>query len=495
MKIKNKTIVLLLGLLLAGNHILYGQKSISLEETIGLAQQKSLDAFKFRNLFLADYWNYQSYRSQQKPHLYWYITPMTYNRNITTRYDFENNVEVYRQTQTLNSYSSLSLSQNIVATGGNIFLETDINRLQNFGEQKITSWSTTPFRIGFSQPLFAYNSYKWQKKISPLEYETAKQDYIQSVQDINIKAVSLYFNLLLAQQQMDIAAKNVEASKKLLEIGQQRFEIASIQHEELLDLELSKFNAEIELAQADKAFKKAAFNLRSFLGLSEEQELKSSVPVLPADLRIDSQTAVELAKMLNPNIMGLKRQLIVAESNLEKAKRNEKFTAKLNASYGLNQTSEQFSSAYNKPLDQQMVGLTLTVPLLDWGDRRGQREMAQNQKEVVDIEVKQAMIDFEQEVTLKVIDFNLQAQVVESARQANELAKKSFELTQKRFVLGNADVLKLTSSMKAMQSASEKYINSLAAYWQYFYEVQRLTLYDFVSKKSLSANFEAMIKK
>ncbi|HNZ72175.1 MAG TPA: hypothetical protein PKJ43_06100, partial [Prolixibacteraceae bacterium] len=118
MKIKNKTIVLLLGLLLAGNHILYGQKSISLEETIGLAQQKSLDAFKFRNLFLADYWNYQSYRSQQKPHLYWYITPMTYNRNITTRYDFENNVEVYRQTQTLNSYSSLSLSQNIVATGG-----------------------------------------------------------------------------------------------------------------------------------------------------------------------------------------------------------------------------------------------------------------------------------------------------------------------------------------------------------------------------------------
>lgn len=495
MKIKNKTIVLLLGLLLAGNHILYGQKSISLEETIGLAQQKSLDAFKARNLFLADYWNYQSYRSQQKPHLYWYITPMTYNRNITTRYDFENNVEVYRQTQTLNSYSSLSLSQNIVATGGNIFLETDINRLQNFGGQNITSWSTTPFRIGFSQPLFAYNSYKWQKKTSPLEYETAKQDYIQSIQNINIKAVSLYFDLLLAQQQMDIAAKNVDASKKLLEIGQQRFEIASIQHEELLDLELSKFNAEIELAQADKAFKKAAFNLRSFLGLSEEQELKSSVPVLPADLRIDSQTAVELAKMLNPNIMGLKRQLIVAESNLEKAKRNEKFTAKLNASYGLNQTSDQFSKAYDNPSGQQMVGLTLTVPLLDWGDRRGQREMAQNQKEVVDIEVKQAMIDFEQEVTLKVIDFNLQAQVVESARQANELAKKSFELTQKRFVLGNADVLKLTSSMKAMQSASEKYINSLAAYWQYFYEVQRLTLYDFVSKKSLSANFEAMIKK
>jgi len=121
--------------------------------------------------------------------------------------------------------------------------------------------------------------------------------------------------------------------------------------------------------------------------------------------------------------------------------------------------------------------------------------MAQNQREVVEIEVKQAKIDFEQEVALKVIDFNLQAQVVESARQAKELAQQSYELTQTRFVLGNADVLKLTSSMKAMQSASEKYISSLAAYWQYFYEVQQLTLYDFVNQKSLSANFDEMIKK
>ncbi len=492
----NTRYLILLFLLLSNKVILLAQsKMIELDQVIETAQQQSLDAFKAKNLFLADYWNYQSYLSQQKPHLYWNITPMTYNRNIINRYDFENNVEVYRQQQTLNSYSSLSLTQNVVATGGSIYLETDINRLQNFGEQKITSWSTTPFRIGFSQPLFAYNSYKWQKKISPMEYETAKQEYIQSVQDVNIKAVALYFNLLLAQQQMDIAAKSVESSRKLFEIGQQRFEIASIQHEELLDLELSKFNAEIELAQADKAFKKAAFNLRSFLGWDEEKDFKSLVPTLPANFQIDSQTAVELAKMFNPKVMGMKRQLIVAESNLEKAKRDEKFTAKLNASYGLNQTSDQFSKVYDNPSGQQMVGLSLTIPLLDWGDRRGQREMAQNQKEVVEIEVKQAMIDFEQEVTLKVIDFNLQAQVVESARQANELAKKSFELTQKRFVLGNADVLKLTSSMKAMQSASEKYINSLAAYWQYFYEVQRLTLYNFVKQKSLSANFDEMIKK
>ena len=494
-KMKNKAIVILLGLLIAGCHFLYGQKSISLEETISLAQQQSLDAYKAKNVFLADYWSYKSYRSQQKPHLSWYLSPVTYNRDIIARYDFVNNVEVYRQQQTLNSYSSLSLSQNIAATGGNIYIETDINRLQNFGVQDVTSWSTTPFLIGFSQPLFGYNSFKWQKKISPLKYEKAKQEYIQTIQNLNANVVTLYFNLLFANEQLSIATKNVESSKKLYEIGQKRFEIASIQHEELLDLELSKFNAEIELSQAEKAFQKAEFSLRSFLGFTDKQTIQPVIPEILINLKIDNKTAVELAKTFNPQMFEFKQRLIEAESTLEAAKKDEKFSAKLSASYGLNQSAEKFKNAYEKPLNQQTVGLSVTIPLLDWGDRRGQREMAQNQREVVEIEVKQAKIDFEQEVALKVIDFNLQAQVVESARQAKELAQQSYELTQTRFVLGNADVLKLTSSMKAMQSASEKYISSLAAYWQYFYEVQQLTLYDFVNQKSLSANFDEMIKK
>lgn len=495
MRIKIKPKVILLGLLLAGGHFLYGQKSISLEETISLAQQQSLDAYKAKNIFLADFWSYKSYRSQLKPHLTWDISPLTYNRNITTRYDFENNVEVYRQQQTLNSYTSLSLSQNVVATGGKIFIETDINRLQNYGEQNLTSWNVTPFRIGFNQPLFGYNSYKWQKKVSPLKYEKAKQEYIQSLQETNIKVVQLYFQLLLASEQLNIATRNIESSNKLYEIGLKRFEIASIQHEELLDLELSKFNSAIELAQAEKYLQKAAFNLRSFLGSDENQSLLPSVPDMLSTLQIDGKTAIELAKTLNPKMIEFKQRMIEAESTLDRAKKNEKFSANLNASYGLNQSNEKLRNVYNNPLNQQMVGLSMSIPLLDWGDRRGQREMAQNQKEVVTIELKQAMVDFEQDIALKVIDFNLQAQVVESARQADRLAQQSYELTQKRFVLGNADVLKLTSSMKAMQSASEKYISSLAAYWQYFYEVQQLTLYDFVNQKSLSANFDEMIKK
>jgi outer membrane protein TolC len=482
-------------LLLIGMLPVKGQEVISLDSVMRDAQMQSLDAYKAKNLFLADYWSFQSYLSKQKPHLLLNFSPIAYNRNYTARYDFETNVEVYRYQQTLNSYSSLSLSQNLVATGGSIYVESDLYRLQNFGDINVTSWNSTPFRIGIYQPLFAYNSYKWQKRISPLIYEKARQEYVQSLQELNIKAVELYFDLLLSSEQMNIAARNIESSVKLCEIGKQRFEIASIQQEELLDLELSKYNAEIEYARAEKLFQKAAFNLRSFLSWPESKAIQPVAPEILQNFQIDTKSAVELAKALNPEIMNLDQRRLEAESALEKARKDEKFKAGLNASYGLNQSANEFNRVYQDPLNQQTIALTLSIPLLDWGDRRGQREVAQNQKEVVDIEVKQAMIDFEQQVILKVIDFNLQARMVESARQADQLARQSFELTQKRFVMGNADVLKLTSSMKAMQLSGENYINSLAAYWQYYYEVQKLTLYDFFNQKPLSASFDEMIHK
>ncbi|MDA3878844.1 MAG: TolC family protein [Prolixibacteraceae bacterium] len=480
-------------ILLAIATSLPAQTPFSLDEALEIARQQSLDAFKAQNTFLAEYWSYQSYRSRQKPHLTWHLSPVTYNRKMTLRYDYENDVEIYRQQQTLSSYTSLNLSQNIVATGGTVYVESDLYRLQNLGTE-VNSWTSTPVQIGLQQPLFGFNALKWEKKISPLEYENSKKEFLQSVQETNLTAVNLYFSYLLAQVKRDISAQNVAAADTLYRIGEQRFDIASIQHEELLDLELSKFNSDIELSKAEKALQKALFSLRSFLGLRDDENIIPQIPPILNHLQIDIPTAVEFAKMYNPGMMRLKTQQLEAQRDLDYAIKNARFSANLNASYGLNQAAANLNGTYQSPLDQQMVSMSMSVPLLDWGDRKGQKQMAQSRKEITEIEIKQALIDFEQQVNLKVLDFNLQARVVQSAAKADTLAQKSYELTKKRFILGKADVLRLTTSMAAMQNARESYLQSLATWWQYFYEVQSMCLYDFVDEVSLSADFDAMIK-
>jgi outer membrane protein TolC len=212
-------------------------------------------------------------------------------------------------------------------------------------------------------------------------------------------------------------------------------------------------------------------------------------------LYIDEAQAFEIARRLNPEILQLRQKELEAARSLEQAVKDSRFNANLDMSYGLNQSSQTFDDVYRNPLDQQMVGVSVSIPLLDWGNSKGRKKMAQSQKEVVDIEVEQALLDFEQQVRLKVIDFNLQGKVVASAARADDLAMQSFEVTKKRFILGKVDVLRLTTAMKNRQMARERYINSLATYWRYFYEVQEITLYDFVNGVSIEEDFEILINR
>lgn len=469
-------------------------QEVSLDQVLIMAQEQSLESFKAKHLFLADYWSYQSYLSKQKPHLDWYISPATYNQRMTLRYDYENDVEIYRPQRTLSSYSSLSMEQNIVATGGKVYLETDVYRLKNFGENALQSWSATPVRVGISQPLFGFNNLKWEKRVSPLEYEKAKQDYLELQQNINLQTVTLFFNLLEANSRKYIAENQIETADTLFKIGSERFKIAAIAQEELLDLELAKFNAKIELAKAQKELKKAEFNLKSYLG-NKSTGILPLLQNIDKELTIDIKEAIELASTLNPQILELNQRKLEAERDLDMAIKEARFSADVNASFGLNQTAVNLSDAYENLLGQQMVSLGISIPILDWGDRKGTKQMARSLKEVVDIEVEQELNDFKQDLTLKVIDFNIQKQVVASSKRASELAQKSYALTKQRFINGNADVLKISSSMEAMENAEKAYLQSVASYWVQYFEIQKLTLFDFRVGKTLSANFESLIQK
>ncbi len=140
---------------------------------------------------------------------------------------------------------------------------------------------------------------------------------------------------------------------------------------------------------------------------------------------------------------------------------------------GLNETMNRkpISREYKKKvdgdlLDQELVAITMNIPLLDWGQRKGRKEMAMRRKEVAEIEIKQARINFEREVALKVIDFNLQEKLVTNASRADTTSMESYGLTEKRFRMGQADVLKLTTAMQARQQARESYILNLYTYWK-----------------------------
>ncbi len=144
---------------------------------------------------------------------------------------------------------------------------------------------------------------------------------------------------------------------------------------------------------------------------------------------------------------------------------------------------------------QQMLAVQLRIPILDWGERKVNIKTAKMNQEVSNIAILQEEDKLKQQLVLKVADFNLQKQLVEGALRSKEISKSSCEITEKRFLSGSIDLLRLSSARKAWQSASENYIMSLYNYWKFYYEVQQLTLYDFQNKSAISKNFDKILDK
>ncbi|WP_345004365.1 TolC family protein [Snuella lapsa] len=469
------------------------QQGISLNEVLNLAGQNSLDAFKTKRKYGVNYWQFRSFRSSLLPKIDFETRPFTFNRALVKRYDSEQNIDVFRQQQSLSSYANVSMTQNIRATGTRLFINSSFDRIVNSGLSEIESYSATPVRIGLVQPVMAYNRFKWEKQTEPLKYQKAKQEFIYEQQTINLKTIDLFFNWALAHKKVEIARENKTSTEKLFKIGKRRYDLGSIERDDLLNLEMDVYNANTNLTQNLQMLQKTEASLKLFLRDELPNNALPELPELVPGLQIDITEAAELAQANNPDILNLKLRKVEALRDLDRAVKDNRFDLSVTASYGLNQQANTFVDAYGNLLDQQMLSLNFSIPILDWGERRGKIKTAKMNKDVADIELQQDGDRIQQDIMQKVIDFNLQRDLVIGAQKTSGIARESYQITEKRFLSGRVDLLNLTSSRKAWQTATEQYIQSLLSYWKLYYQVQQLTLYDFINNTPLTQDFEIII--
>jgi len=176
------------------------------------------------------------------------------------------------------------------------------------------------------------------------------------------------------------------------------------------------------------------------------------------------------------------------------AKAEKGLNANMNISYGLQGQADIIPGAYETLDDQQRVSIGFTIPIMDWGLRRGRYRMAQSSEEVVKTQVQQSMIDFEQQLFLDVAQFNLQDDQVRIAAKSDTVAMKMFEVTKQRFLIGNVDVLELNNADTKKDENRRGYIQALQNYWTYYYNMRSLTLFDFAANKPIEAEFESLIE-
>ena len=456
----------------------YAQKCLVLDlnQTIALANDSSLESFRTQNMYLSGYWEYRTYRANRLPSLTMDLTPAQYNRDITKRYDSGQDLDVYRTQQSYYAYGGLSVRQNLDLTGGTFYLESNLAYMRNFGDNSATQLTSVPIRIGYSQSLVGYNPFKWDRKIEPLKYERVKKEFLYNVEKVSETATSYFFSLAMAQAEYKLAKENLASTDTLYRIGQQRHRIAAISQADLLTLKLDKVNAQNTLQNRASDLKRAMFSLASFLNLDKNTQIELELPARPSMMEIPVDEALRWGRSNNPQLLELKQNVLEAERSV--------------ASIGFNQVADNFGDVYHKPMQQDLVAVSVSIPLVDWGVRKGKYNMARNNLNVVKISARQDEISIEEEVIMTVSDFNIQQQLIASAEEALDLAILAYNETRQRFIIGKADINSLTLSLNRQQEAQRNYISALQNYWLNYYKIRRLTLFDFATKLSLSDRFD-----
>ena len=477
-----RTVFIIIGLLLLFvTGMLQAQRHLKLDltRTIEMANDSSLEAFRAQNMYLSGYWEYRTFKANRLPSLTLNLVPAQYYRDITRRYDSQQDLDVYRTQQSFYASGGLSVRQNFDLTGGTFYLQSDLGFLRNFGDNATTQFTSVPIRLGYSQSLIGYNAFKWERRIEPLKYERVKKEFIYNVEQVSEEATTHFFNLAMAQAEYDLAKNNVITSDTLYRIGKERYKIAAISQADLLTLELDLVNARNTFRNKESELKRAMFSLASFLNINKNTVIELELPTRPKELFIPIDKALECSRNNNPQLLQLKQNVLEAQRDVDRTKKESRFNVSLDASIGFNQVAERLGDAYKNPLQQDLVSVSVSIPLVDWGVRKGKYNMARNNLNVTEISAKQEEVSIEEEVIMTVNDFHIQQQLISSAEEALELSVKAYNETRERFVIGKADISSLTLSLNRQQQAQQNY-----------YKIRRLTLFDFVTGIPLEKLFD-----
>lgn len=467
-------------------------KKLTLEEVIKIAEDQSPNALMAKHRFRTSYWQYRSFVAQYLPSLSLRGTLPSYSKGYTSNWNSNSNTYTFNYKESIQNIGTLSLRQNIGLTGGSLALSSDLRQDYDFNKE-IRNFTTTPIKISFNQPLFQANTLKWQKKTEPLRYEAARKTYITSMESVHSSAVQNFFSLASAQINVGIAEMNYTNNNELYIIAKGRYELGTIAEGDVLQMELNLLNAETARKEAAMNLRDREIRLRSFLGFNDNVRLELSMPTDVPFLQVDMKEVLDLALANNPEMLTQQLSVLSAQSNLAQARARGR-DATLIASYGTGDNSRDFSQVYNYPSVSSGVSFGFTLPILDWGLNRGKYKMAVSSYELAQVQAEQARADFQQNLFLDVERFNLQRNQVEIAAKSDTVARKMFEVTRQRFLIGKITVLELNNADTKKDQNKRAYLSAVQTYWNYFYNIRSLTLFDFINRKPLEADYESLIK-
>jgi outer membrane protein TolC len=77
---------------------------------------------------------------------------------------------------------------------------------------------------------------------------------------------------------------------------------------------------------------------------------------------------------------------------------------------------------------------------------------------------------------------------------SDTVATRMYQVAKQRFLIGKIAVLELNNADTRKDENRRAYVMALQNYWNYFFNIRGLALYDFIDRKPLESDYEKLIQ-
>lgn len=466
--------------------------TLSLDDAIARARVRSVDATVALDELRTAYWEWRTFRADQLPELSFRATAPSYAKQYSSYMDENGNYSFVR-TNTLQASGELSVSQNVALTGGKVALSSSLDFLRQLDGTPYNRFMSIPVALSIEQPLFGVNTMKWDRRIEPVRYSEAKAAFLSATEDVARLTVDYYFTLLMSRENVEIARQNLDNATQLLAVAREKREMGKISQNDLLQMELNELDARAALTEYLSQLQSDMFQLRSFLDYGEDIVI---VPVVPSEVpnaEIVYGDALERATANNKFVKSMLRRQLEADYEVARA-RGDMREIKLFARLGYSGTDSEIGNSYANLRSNQVASIGFSIPLVDWGKRRGKVKVAESKRRVAESRIRRETMNFNQELFVLVERLGNQQRQLDLAEQSTRIASRRYQTNVETYLIGMISPLELNDSRVSKDNARREYIDRLYRFWTYWYQLRSLTLYDYSTRSDINADIDKLVK-
>lgn len=429
-----------------------------------------------------------------KSHFSLNVTPIEYSN--TERYN-----EYYSQwynSESTGSNAGLVVAQPIKWTDGTLTLRNDFqfkstatetfdNMSDPLNPTKTTNTYTgfdNNLYLSFNQPLFTYNRTRLNLKRQELALENSTLSYSIQMLSIERQVTQAFYSIYQKQMSVKIAEEEFENQKVSFDIIKSKVEAGLSAQEELLQGELNYATSQSNLDNAKVDLENAKDEFKRLIGISLFDEIQISTDIEYKPVLVDMEKAIDNGLTQRLELTQRKIDLNNAEFDLIETTATNEFRGDVNLSVGIMGNNENFANIYDKPTRSPQVGVTFSIPIFDWGERKARIRAAelavesreidlQNQKDDIVINIRQIYRNLQ----------NLNTQI-KIAEQNEKNAQLTYEINLERYRNGDLTSMDLDRFQNQLSQKKMDLANALINYKLELLNLKIQSLWDFENNTS-----------